>query len=40
LKELESVKGPMGLSIERDLYWHPKTLEEIAPEMFREEVRK
>jgi hypothetical protein len=24
----------MGLPIERDLYWKPKTLEEIAPEMF------
>ena len=34
LSELESVKGPLGLAIERDLYWQPKTLEEIAPEMF------
>ena len=34
LSELESVRGPMGLPIERDLYWKPKTLEEIAPEMF------
>ena len=24
----------MGLPIERDLYWRPKTLEGIAPEMF------
>jgi hypothetical protein len=24
----------MGLPIERDLYWQPKMLEEIAPEMF------
>ena len=32
--ELEDVRGPMGLPIERDLYWQPKTLEEIAPEMF------
>lgn len=37
LKELDSVRGAMGLPIERDLYWEPKTLEEIAPEMFREE---
>lgn len=37
LKELEEVRGPMGLPIERDLYWQPKTLEEIAPEMFRDE---
>jgi len=34
LSELESVNGPMGLPIERDLYWQPKTLEEIAPELF------
>ena len=34
LSELESVNGPMGLPIERDLFWQPKTLEEIAPEMF------
>ena len=34
LKEIESVRGPMGLPIERDLHWKPKTLEEIAPEMF------
>jgi len=36
LKELEEVCGPMGLPIERDLHWQPKTLEEIAPEMFKE----
>ncbi len=35
LSELEEVRGPMGLPIERDLHWQPKTLEEIAPEMFR-----
>jgi len=34
LSELESVRGPMGLPIERDLHWKAKTLEEIAPEMF------
>ena len=34
LSELESVKGPLGLGIERDLHWMPKTLEEIAPEFF------
>ena len=37
LSELETVNGPMGLPIERDLYWKPKTLQEIAPEMFRDE---
>lgn len=39
LSELESVRGPMGLPIERDLHWQPKTLEEIAPEMFKENER-
>ena len=34
LSELESIKGPLGLPIERDLYWMPKTLAEVAPEMF------
>ena len=36
LSELEEVRGPMGLPIERDLHWQPKTLADIAPEMFRE----
>ncbi len=36
LSELEEVRGPMGLPIERDLHWQPKTLAEIAPEKFRE----
>ena len=36
LSELEKARGPMGLGIERDLYWQPKTLQEIVPEMFRE----
>lgn len=35
LAELESVNGPMGLPIERDLYWKPKPLREIAPELFK-----
>ena len=34
LCELQAVRGPMGLPVERDLYWTPKTLEEIAPELF------
>jgi len=37
LSELEEVRGPMGLPIERDLHFKPKTLQEIAPEMFRED---
>lgn len=40
LSELESVRGPMGLPIERDLWWKPKTLEEIAPEMFRSQEKE
>ena len=40
LSELESVRGPLGLPIERDLWWKPKTLEEIAPEMFRSQDRQ
>jgi hypothetical protein len=39
LSELESVRGPLGLPIERDLHWQPKTLEEIAPELFRRDAR-
>ena len=35
LSELESVRGPMGLPIERDLHWKATTLEVIAPELFR-----
>ena len=29
LSELEQVRGPMGLPIERDLHFEPKTLEEL-----------
>ena len=29
LDELASIKGPMGLHIERDLYWREKTLSEV-----------
>ncbi|MHC4648023.1 MAG: DUF2958 domain-containing protein [Planctomycetota bacterium] len=36
LSELESVKGPMGLPIERDLFRTPRNPEETAPEMFNE----
>jgi hypothetical protein len=36
LSELQNARGPMGLPIERDLHWTPKTLAEIAPEMFAE----
>ena len=29
LSELQSVRGPLGLPIERDLYFEPKTLKEL-----------
>ena len=29
LSELDSVRGPMGLPIERDLHYVPKTLQEL-----------
>ena len=34
LGELEEVRGSMGLPIERDLHFKPKTLAEIEPDMF------
>ena len=35
LDELKAARGPFGLHIERDIYWQPKTLREISPELFR-----
>lgn len=35
LNELQGVKGPFGLGIERDLYWTPAPLSEVDPEMWR-----
>lgn len=34
LSELEETTGPMGLPIERDLWFEPKFLAEIAPDLF------
>jgi hypothetical protein len=34
LHELMSVRGPIGLLIERDIYWSPKRIGDIAPELF------
>ena len=39
LTELQHVRGPMGLSVERDLHWQPKRLDEIAPELFESSVQ-
>jgi hypothetical protein len=33
LLELESVRGPLGLRRERDLYWEPKPLSEVQQEV-------
>lgn len=33
LSELKSVHGPLGLPIERDLYWSPKTLAQVMQEV-------
>jgi hypothetical protein len=34
LRELESVRGPLGLPIERDLGFRPKTMRKAAPQHF------
>jgi hypothetical protein len=36
LSELQSVRGPRGLRIERDLYWRPKPMREAEPAHFAE----
>ena len=36
LAELEELTGPMGLPVERDLYFKPTTLAKIAPDLFTE----
>jgi hypothetical protein len=33
LTELESIRGPLGLEVERDLYWKPKPLSEVKKEI-------
>jgi hypothetical protein len=30
LDELEQLRGPLGLPVERDLYWKPTLLSELA----------
>ncbi|MFW6061170.1 MAG: DUF2958 domain-containing protein [Planctomycetota bacterium] len=35
LAELQSLRGPLGLPVERDLHWRARPLEQIAPEIFR-----
>ena len=36
LAELAEVTGPLGLPVERDLYYRPTELRNIAPELFRD----
>jgi len=38
LSELKSVRGALGLPIERDLYWIPKTLAQVMQEVRSERV--
>jgi hypothetical protein len=33
LSELEKIRGPLGLKVERDLYWKPKPLSEVKKEV-------
>jgi hypothetical protein len=33
LSELERIRGPLGLKVERDLYWKPKPLSEVKKEV-------
>ncbi len=33
LSELESIRGPLGLPIERDLYWQPRSLVDVMREI-------
>lgn len=35
LNEMNSVRGPLGLGIERDLHWKPTTLREVREELSR-----
>ena len=37
LSELQGVRGPLGLGIERDRYFTPVPLKEIAPKLFEED---
>lgn len=37
LAELQSVRGPRGLPIERDRYWRPKPMREAEPARFANE---
>jgi len=35
LSELEKIRGPLGLKVERDLYWEPKPLSEAVKKKVR-----
>lgn len=40
LSELEKVRGPLGLRVERDLYWEPKPLSEVRKEIMASRKKK
>jgi len=40
LSDLATVHGPTGLPVARDPHWRPKTLQEIAPEMFKSQEKE
>lgn len=33
LGELQSIKGPLGIGIERDMHWKPRTLREVREKL-------
>ena len=35
LDEIEHIRGPLGLPVERDLYWSPTPLSELSPQLGR-----
>jgi len=40
LSDLARIRSPAGMSVQRDTHWQPRTLEEIAPDVFRTQERK
>jgi hypothetical protein len=40
LREIESARGPLGLKIERDLWWKPRRLSEVQAQLARRDERR
>lgn len=40
LSDLASLRSPAGLAVVRDAHWQPKSLEQIAPELFKIDPKK